>query len=203
MTPNPTPAAPAPKKSAATIVIIIIVVALVVCCIIGVLAAIAIPNFVKFKARSKQSEVRANLKAAYTAERSYFAEKDTYSDDVGQVGFSPMPGNRYLYAFSADGDLAQAGAAAEGKTGVLADVAKFPDVDNEALERAVPAEVWAETGVQGKCPDACSITIVGAGNIDLDPAVDVWSVSTKDRTIDGKLVPAGQPYNHVDDIAAE
>ncbi len=32
----------------------------------GLLASIAIPNFIKFQARSKQSEAKANLKAIYT-----------------------------------------------------------------------------------------------------------------------------------------
>ncbi|MDX2012583.1 MAG: fimbrial protein [Myxococcaceae bacterium] len=200
MTPNPNPAAPAPKKSGASVVIIIIVVGLVLCCVVGMLAAIAIPNFVRFQARSKQAEVKVNLKSAYTAEMSFFSGENTYSDDIGKVGFSPSPGNRYLYAFSTEGELAPAGGAGEGKSGVLADAAKYPGVDNDALEKGVPAELWAETGVQGKCPDACSITIVGAGNVDTDSTVDVWSISTKDRTINGQRVPAGQPYNHVNDL---
>ncbi|HEX9605302.1 MAG TPA: prepilin-type N-terminal cleavage/methylation domain-containing protein, partial [Myxococcales bacterium] len=36
---------------------------MIVVAIIGILAAIAIPNFIKFQARSKQSEAKANLKA--------------------------------------------------------------------------------------------------------------------------------------------
>src|ERR1700690_2898460 len=36
--------------------------------VIGILAAIAIPNFIKFQARSKQSECKTYLKSAFTAE---------------------------------------------------------------------------------------------------------------------------------------
>ena len=40
---------------------------MIVVAIIGILAAIAIPNFVKFQMRSKVSEARLNMKAIATA----------------------------------------------------------------------------------------------------------------------------------------
>jgi len=52
---------------------------MIVIAIIGILAAIAIPNFVKFQCRSKQSEARTSLKAIYTAQEGYRAEYDTYT----------------------------------------------------------------------------------------------------------------------------
>lgn len=203
MTPNPMPApAPAPggKKSSTVVVIIAVVVgALALCCGVGVLAAIAVPNFIRFESRSKQVEAKANLKAAYTAERAYFAEKDTYSDRIAEVGFLPERGNRYLYAFSPDGDLLTPGSAAGDHTGVLVDTTKHPGASPDALEEAVPKALWDEVGVHGTCPADCFITIVAAGDIDSDSTVDVWSVSTKERIIDGVTVPAGMPHNHVDD----
>ena len=69
------------------------------------LAAIAIPNFVKFQARAKQQECRANLKSAFIAQKAYFAEHDTYEARLSQVGFSPERGNRYAYFLSVDGPL--------------------------------------------------------------------------------------------------
>ena len=59
----------------------------IVVAIIGILAAIAIPNFIKFQARSKQSEAKANLKASFTAMKAFFQEKDRYSDKVQEIGF--------------------------------------------------------------------------------------------------------------------
>ena len=70
---------------------------MIVVAIIGILAAIAIPNFVRFQARSKQSEVKANLKSWFTAQRSLFAEKDLFSTDGALIGFAPEKNNRYKY----------------------------------------------------------------------------------------------------------
>jgi type IV pilus assembly protein PilA len=53
---------------------------MIVVAIIGILAAIAIPNFIKFQCRSKQSEAKANLKALMVAQESYRGENDTYLD---------------------------------------------------------------------------------------------------------------------------
>jgi len=198
MPPNPMPAPVTPKKGGVSAVVIVAVLVALACPCVGILAAIAIPNFIKFQAKSKQSEARANLKSAFTSETMHFAGANAYSTDVGEVGFSPGPGNRYLYSFSTDGELQKPGEAGKGKTGFLADAARFPTIDNEALEKGVPQDVWDNSGLQGTCPD-CSVTVVAAGNVDNDDTVDVWTISTKDRVINGVTVPAGQPYNHVDD----
>src|SRR5436309_9620003 len=70
---------------------------MIVVAIIGILAAIAIPNFVKFQARSKQSEAKANMKAMFTAQKAFAAEKDRFSSLTGEIGFSPERNNRYAY----------------------------------------------------------------------------------------------------------
>ena len=51
---------------------------MIVVAIIGILAAIAIPNFLRFQLRSKTGEARTNLAGIRTAEESYFAEYGQY-----------------------------------------------------------------------------------------------------------------------------
>ncbi len=51
---------------------------MIVVAIIGILAAIAIPNFIRFQLKSKSSEGKVNLAAIRTAEEGYMAEYGTY-----------------------------------------------------------------------------------------------------------------------------
>lgn len=71
---------------------------MIVVAIIGILAAIAIPNFSKFQQRARQSEAKTNLKAFFTAAQSYFAEFGSYQ--CNDCGFAPTGKNRYGYSLS-------------------------------------------------------------------------------------------------------
>lgn len=76
---------------------------MVVVAIVGVLAAIAIPNFVRFTCKVKQSEAKQQLKALYTAEMSYRASHDMFfggdQTTLRQIGFGSVAGkSRYSYS---------------------------------------------------------------------------------------------------------
>jgi type IV pilus assembly protein PilA len=79
------------SKKGFTLIELMIVVA-----IIGILAAIAIPNFLKFQAKSKQSEAKSNLGAIYTGEISFFGETNQYGD-FNLINWSPSGTPRYHY----------------------------------------------------------------------------------------------------------
>ena len=59
---------------------------MIVVAIIGILAAIAIPNFLMFQLRSKAAEAKTNIASIRTAEEAHFAEFGVY---VGGCGFAP------------------------------------------------------------------------------------------------------------------
>jgi type IV pilus assembly protein PilA len=61
------------RKGGFTLIELMIVVA-----IIGILAAIAIPNFLRFQLKAKSSEGKSNLAAIRTAEESYYSEFGVY-----------------------------------------------------------------------------------------------------------------------------
>lgn len=199
MTPMPPPGGK-PKVSAGLLAVLIAGGLSLLCCL-GSVAAIAVPNFLRFNRRSTQSEVKVNLKSAYTAERAYFAEKDAFSESVEQIGFLPERGNRYRYYLSARGDMLIPGTSDGGwHSNIGADLKKDLLSGNATLQASVPSAVLAQAGIHGTCPEPCNVTIVAVGNLDTDPTVDVWSISTEDRTIGGEKVSAGMPYCHVSDV---
>jgi len=70
---------------------------MVVVAIIGLLSSVAIPNFKKYQSRSKISEAKLQLSAAYTAEQSFFSDYNFYHNCLPYMGFDPGPevSNRY------------------------------------------------------------------------------------------------------------
>lgn len=70
---------------------------MIVVAIIGILAAVAIPNYQKYQAKARQSEAKIALAAIYTAEKSFAAEQSTYTGCLRQIGYTP-DGNKFYYA---------------------------------------------------------------------------------------------------------
>ena len=63
--------------------------------IIGILAAIAIPQFAAYKARGYNAGARADAKNAYTIATSYFIDHPTEVVDpatLQSLGYKPTPG---------------------------------------------------------------------------------------------------------------
>jgi len=58
---------------------------MIVIAIIGILAAIAIPQFTAYKARGYNAGAKADLKNAYTAAQAYFADNPTATVDYAAL----------------------------------------------------------------------------------------------------------------------
>jgi len=203
---------------------------MIVVAIIGILAAIAIPNFVRFQARSKQSEVKANLKAWFTSEKTFYSEKDRYSVNGALIGFSPEKNNRYMYQLNNNcnstwvrttgneqaGDLnsivdGAKGYDCVGQDGKYATGGASPTLDGWTATMADMGATAAPVnpGVGGNCP-SCNATAGAAGNIDNDAKFDTWFISTSDATgVTAKCGnsdtrnPAGSPFNNYNDASCD
>ena len=110
---------------------------MIVVAIIGILAAIAIPNFLRFQLKSKSSEGKVNIAAIRTAEESYLAEFGVYvvtalipstgipgatkavfdiptpGVDFDQLGFAPEGNVFFQYAVAVAGNAYSISAVAD------------------------------------------------------------------------------------------
>jgi type IV pilus assembly protein PilA len=137
---------------------------MIVVAIIGILAAIAIPNFIKFQAKAKQSEAKTNLKAIFTAKKSFFAENNTYTCGTDNCGWSPEQGTIYQYNLGSG-----ATKVAPTKNGVTgADPAACDSADNTST----------------------LFTAVAGANIDSDAFVDGWEINDANLLCNGKRASA-------------
>ena len=70
---------------------------MIVVAIIGILAAIAIPNFLQYQMKSRQSEAKTNLQAIKTSEVSFQAERGCYVGVVAEpLQPAPLAGTKYI-----------------------------------------------------------------------------------------------------------
>jgi type IV pilus assembly protein PilA len=194
---------------------------MIVVAIIGILAAIAIPTFIRFQARAKQSEAKANLKALFTAQKSYFQEKDRYLTTLSDIGFAPERGNRYMYRLSAACAAAQARNLVTLTVTALQDCIevdqfKYPNTLKTPASKVAgitwggsTAKPGAAEGVNGTCP-ACGFMGSAAGDIDNEATgIDAWFIATDDASVAGAgcntdtAAPSGEPYNINNDVSCD
>jgi type IV pilus assembly protein PilA len=90
------------KENGFTLIELMVVVA-----IVGLLSAVAVPNFKKYQAKAKIAEAKLQLAAIYTAEASFFSDFHIYHQCLTYMGYDPGPeaANRY-YATGFENDFA-------------------------------------------------------------------------------------------------
>ena len=147
---------------------------MIVVAIIGILAAIAIPNFIAYQAKSKQSEAKVSLGAIFTSAVAYQAESNpqTYVPaQIGQVGWMPSGTPRYSFWFAVGTSAGPGTPTAFAGSSVATspcNVTTAPNIGNTVA--ASPS----------------GFTAMANGNIDGDVACDQWSMNDQRSLVNTK-----------------
>lgn len=116
---------------------------MIVVAIIGILAAIAIPNYEKYQSRSRQTGAKVALSAAFTALKGFAAEYSTYTSCLRNAGYAPdgygnaaapPVGYKGFYTIGFDNATAAGNTCGAGAGGVACDAS-----DGNALQANAPA----------------------------------------------------------------
>lgn len=144
---------------------------MIVVAIVGVLAAIAIPNFLRYRGQAMQAEARSNLGAIFVGEMSFFTERKEFGN-FSDIGFALIEGgtNRYTYR---TGISAGAGLGPNG--GNLCGLS----VNCDTIQTEAPtAALVTFTGVVGIATTSVSgFTATAAADLDGDSTHDGWYVN--------------------------
>lgn len=134
----------------------------IVIIILGVIAGIAIPNFLTFCAKAKQSEAKSNLGMIYTAQMAYFSETGTYAGHTETmncfqlIGWEPSGQNRYKY---------------------LCDTADIQSKPQPTMCEPYQTIMTTKEG----------FTAIAVANIDSDPFCDFWAIND-DKVLQNRYV---------------
>lgn len=186
---------------------------MIVVAIIGLLAAVGVPQYQKFQSRARTSEAKTALGALYSSEASFFAEWNCYVDDLRNIGFGVTGGQlRYVTGFAANssvpGTACNAGRPPQSDVGAGAGVNMgVSNGNNVAAARTAlsPQGTWqlnaarqgfAVTAVDTAASvNAAGTTFTGASggdpkntmNAAADTDIDVWTITQ------GKVISNPQP----------
>jgi type IV pilus assembly protein PilA len=148
---------------------------MIVVAIIGILAAIALPNFIAYQAKSKQSEAKVSLAAIFTSAVAFQAESrnpQSYAPVVlSQMGWQPSGPSRYSFWYQ-DGVNVGSGA---GTT-----ITRFSGTSVATTPCNVT--VAPASGGYTVAANSSGFTAGANGNLDGDTTCDHWFINDQ-RTL--------------------
>jgi prepilin-type N-terminal cleavage/methylation domain-containing protein len=156
--------------------------------IVGIMASIAVPSYIKSQNKGRQSEAKAALGQIYTAERSYFSDASTYTQCLAKIGVVFQ--NRRFYAVTAVNDLASTNC---GPNGDQSCTSYTFDSNGTALSTCVNADSAFDQTIReassfslilpsstvlalGSQMSRSTFTAVAAGNVAPSNVTDTWTI---------------------------
>ena len=150
---------------------------MIVVAIIGVMAAIAIPQYIRFTAQARQAEARSNLSAVFVSETAFLADRGRYSDFTS-VGYSlATQTNRYTY-HSPNAAGTGPGGTVQGVNLYYSNAGSSATGGTLQLPNPGSAPAWiASNAATAVGTNPSTFTASATGNLDQDVFTDNWHVS--------------------------
>lgn len=133
---------------------------MIVVAVISIMAALAVPNYLRYRAQSRTAEARTNLGGVFVSEVSFYGENSRFSN-FSEIGFT-LAGSANRYTYRAMQTTVAGGVVSPGPIETRNAAIGIVTADNTV----VPA---ASTGT--------GFTATATGNMDEDPTVDQWHVN--------------------------
>lgn len=158
---------------------------MVVVAIIGVLAAVGIPQYARFQAKARTVEAKSTLNAIYIGEASFFAEWNQYSSDLIDLGVQIMGSDlRYTAGWGATACNTVAPAPTEAAAAANSQV-HLTTVNQGGLGTWRPIIVTNGTTIHaigGSCTVGSAFTAAAVGDPRQTPALisaasDTWTIN--------------------------
>jgi len=152
---------------------------MIVVAILGIVAAIAMPNFLRYRVKATQAEARTNLVAIFVAETAFFSDRGQFGNfsDIGFV-LAGNATNRYTYrtGLGIGAGLGPNGGNLCGASGSC-----------DTIQTVVPmAGVVAFTGPVGNAVTSMNgFTATAAANLDSDLTHDGWYINDVKQGLSG------------------
>jgi type IV pilus assembly protein PilA len=138
---------------------------MIVVAVLGIVAAIAVPNFLRYQAQSRQSEAKSNLAGIFASEAAFFGENSRFSA-FSEIGFS-LAGSANRYTYRTMRTTVAGGVVSAGPVEALNAGIGTPTADNMTVG----------AGGAGAVSSGQGFTATATGNLDNDPTIDQWHVN--------------------------
>lgn len=139
--------------------------------IIGILVAIAAPNFARYQSKARQSEAKIALSAIYAGEKSFYSEYSAFATSNDAIGYTPE-GNKRFYSVGFSGAHTTS---VTGYAGVLTGNPSFARVNYPAGWSACAPNLASMVG--GASLDPQTFTAGAGGQVRDGQTCDMWSIT--------------------------
>lgn len=133
---------------------------MVIVTVLSVLALLATPNYLKYRAKSYSAEVKTNLGGIFIAEWTYFGETSRFSG-FNDIGFA-LAGTSNRYTYRTRATAVSGGVVNPGAVEIFA-----PGIGSLTPEHTLYAAASSTTG----------FTATATSDLDADPTIDQWHVN--------------------------